>query len=518
MRPLTVSALVLALICLGATATEAATELRSVIFSDLRGLTPGGSPDVSTGTVLQNIYEGLVAWRSDGTVAPMLAKTIDVSPDGLTYTFTLRDGVKFHNGAPLTSREVVWTWNRFLDSKLNWPCRANFDGERQIHILSVEAKDERTVVFRLERPTGAFLTTMARSDCDSAGIAHPNSVNAEGVFTQAIGTGPFRLEEWKKGQYVELERFADYSSRDEPADGLAGGKKALVDKIRLLLIPDRSNAKMALQSGAIDIYWDMPADFVKDLAATPGVKVTIAPVAATDNIVMETTDAALIDPRVRRGIAAALDTGSLREALTEGLAKGGGALITSTSAYYGPVERVAAAYDPDAAKRLLVEGGYKGEKIAITTNAQYGQMHDTAVLAQAMLQAAGVNAEVDVVDFAKQFERYYKGSYQLMVWDTTPYLDPIFIFDRFIGDKSKQPEKVWDDPKAIDLVRQLFAVSDPTARQPIFDALHRLLMADAPLVPWCFRAAPIGLRSNVEGFEAWPGEKPRFWGVSLKAQ
>jgi peptide/nickel transport system substrate-binding protein len=486
---------------------HAETTLRTLIYSDLRGLIPGASPDVSTGTVLQNIYEGLVAWRSDGAVAPMLAKSIDVSPDGLVYTFTLRDGVRFHNGAPLTSREVVWTWRRFLDPAQKWPCRANFDGERQIHIVSVEAKDDMTVVFRLEKPAGALLTTMARSDCDSTGIAHPDSVDASGAFTRAIGTGPFRLAEWKKGEYVELERFADYASRAEPSKGLAGGKKALVDKLRFLIIPDQSSAKLALQSGAIDVYWDMPPDFARDLAGDANVKIALAPVAATNNIVMETTDPVLKDARVRQAISAALDTAAMRDALTAGFGKAGGSLITPTSAYYGQVERAGAIYDPEAAKRLLAEGGYKDEKIAITTNGQYGRMRDTAVLAQAMLQAVGVNAEVDVVDFAKQFDRYYKGAYQLMVWDTTPYLDPIFIFDRFIGDKAKQPEKIWDDPEAIALLQQLFDAPDPARRQPLFDALQRLCLADAPLVAWNFRITPTGLRSNVEGYEAWSGEK-----------
>jgi len=133
-----------------------------------------------------------------------------------------------------------------------------------------------------------------------------------------------------------------------------------------------------------------------------------------------------------------------------------------------------------------------------------------------MLQAVGVNAEVEVVDFAKQFERYYKGTFQLMIWNTTPYLDPIFIFDRFIGDKARQPDKLWDDPKAIDLLKQLDDAPDSAHRQPIFDALHRLYLADAPLVAWTFRVAPTGLRSAVEDYDAWPGGKPRFWNVSLR--
>ena len=88
-----------------------------MVTTDIRGLMPGISPDDNTGLVLQNIYEGLVAWRADGTVAPMLAKEITTSEDKRTYTFTLRDGVTFHNGAPLTSSEVSWTWARFLDPK-----------------------------------------------------------------------------------------------------------------------------------------------------------------------------------------------------------------------------------------------------------------------------------------------------------------------------------------------------------------------------------------------------------------
>jgi len=105
------------------------------LATDIRGLMPGISPDDSTGTVLQQVYEGLVAWRADGTVAPMLAKEIAISEDGRSYTFTLRDGVTFHNGAPLTSSEVAWTWARFLDPKAGRPCRANFDGSRQIKIV-----------------------------------------------------------------------------------------------------------------------------------------------------------------------------------------------------------------------------------------------------------------------------------------------------------------------------------------------------------------------------------------------
>ncbi|MFX5634122.1 ABC transporter substrate-binding protein, partial [Acinetobacter baumannii] len=89
----------------------------------------------------------------------------------------------------------------------------------------IEALDERRVAFHLAEPSGVFLSMMARSDCDSTGIAHPDSVDAEGRWVKAIGTGPFSLEEWRKGQYVQLARFAAYASRSEQTDGLSGAKR-----------------------------------------------------------------------------------------------------------------------------------------------------------------------------------------------------------------------------------------------------------------------------------------------------
>ena len=143
----------------------------------------------------------------------MLAKEIATSADGRTYTFTLRDGVTLHNGAPLTSAEVVWSWQRFLDPKSGWPCRANFDGTRQIKVVAVEASTPTQIMFRLAEPSGAFLSMLARSDCDSTGIAHPDSVGPDGTWKAAIGTGPFKLADWRRGQYVELTRHDAYVPR-----------------------------------------------------------------------------------------------------------------------------------------------------------------------------------------------------------------------------------------------------------------------------------------------------------------
>ncbi|QRM34278.1 ABC transporter substrate-binding protein [Microvirga sp. VF16] len=506
------ASMVFALSAGAATAQERV--LRTILASDIRGTMPGKSPDVSTGTVLQNIYEGLVAWKSDGTVAPMLAETIDVQDNGALYTFMLREGVKFHNGAPLTAKEVAWTWQQFLDPKSGWVCRGTFDGDN-IKIESVEAIGERKVAFKLAKPSGALLSAMARSDCDSTGIAHPDSMAADGSWTQAIGTGPYKLSQWRKGQFVELVRHQEYASRAEPTDGYAGAKDAKIDRVRLEIVPDPSSTKLAVLSGNIDLWADVDPSVYAEVKASVAVGTSVAQTAAVYTLPMQNKDPVLKDPRVRRAIAMAIDSQALSQALTAGTSEVNRSLVPVTSRHYGPAQKTGVGYDPEGARRLLTEAGYKGEKIVILTNKQFPIMGDTAIFVEAMLKAVGINAEVEVVEFATQFQRYYSGRYQMTVWNVAPYLDPMFLFDRFIGDKIKQADKVWDSPAAREKLTKLYAAATPEEKQRALDALQQQFVANMPLVVWANDTTIAAFTSRLKGYEAWAGTKPRFWNVGF---
>jgi peptide/nickel transport system substrate-binding protein len=493
---------------------RAESVLRTMITTDIRGLMPGNSPDDNTGTVLQNIYEGLVAWRADGTVAPMLAKDIETSADGRTYTFTLRDGVRFHNGAPLSSREVAWTWERFLDPKFGWPCRTNFDGTRQVKIVGIEAPSPAQVVFRLAEPSGAFLSMMARADCDGTGIAHPDSVGADGSWKGAIGTGPFKLAEWRRGQFIELARNENYAARSEDGSGLSGAKLAKVDRVRLSMIPDPAAAKAAMRSGDLDLWPAIDPKFAPELKAASLV-VAASPVASLNTVVMQTNDPLLKDRHLREAIAASLDYQSMSDTLTDGYAKPSTSLVPLSSRYFGEVEKSGRGHDLAHAKKLLADAGYKGQPIKITTNSRFAVMNDVAVLVQAMAQQAGINISVEVVEFATQLSRYAKGDYQLMVWNYTPYLDPVFGLDRFIGDKITQSDRVWSNPQAIALLAMLMDTASPEARQPLFDQLHGVFMEDTPMIVWSSGVNVSAYSKAVRGYAPWPGRKPRFWNVEV---
>src|SRR6188768_1269716 len=163
-----------------ACAAGAATSIRVAANSEIRSTNPGVNRDANTDTVMLHMVEGLVGYKEDGTPAPLLAQSVQVSKDGRTYTFKLRPGIKFHNGAPLTSADVVWSWKRYLDPATKWLCLSEFDGSQSLKVEAVEAKDPMTVVFRLNQARPLFLTQMASFQCGSGGILHKDSVNADG--------------------------------------------------------------------------------------------------------------------------------------------------------------------------------------------------------------------------------------------------------------------------------------------------------------------------------------------------
>jgi len=383
-----------------------------------------------------------------------------------------------------------------------------------VKIESVEAPDDKHVVFKLARPYGAFLSMMARGDCDGTGIAHPDSV-VNGAWTRPIGTGPFKWAEWKRGEYIELARFEDYKPRTEPADGYAGAKHPKVDRIRFLIVPDPSAARAAVLSGNIDIWHSMDPKFAKEMEAGGKIKIAGSPVASINTVVMQTNDALLKDKRIRQAINAAIDPQGLVEAVADGHARPTTSPVPVTSRYYGPVQKQGHAHDIPLARKLLAEAGYRGQPIKVTTNSRFAAMQDVAVILQAQGREAGINFEVEVVEFAAQLDRYLKGNYQMMVFNYAPQLDPLFVLDRFTGDKSKQADRVWGNPQASALLAQLAEAGTPAQRQGIFDQLHKLFIEDSPMVVWCTPTTLSAVSPRVKGYQAWAGRKPRLWNVEL---
>jgi len=490
--------------------------LRARIATDILSVDPGTLRDDNTDAVVLHMVEGLVASREDGSVGPMLAKQWTISPDGRTYTFQLRSGIQFHNGASLTAEDVHWSFNRYLDPTTHWRCRSEFGKDGITQINSIETPEPLTVVFKLSKPAPLFLKTLAKAECGSTGIMHPDSVGPDGKFRFPIGTGPFKFSEWRRNQYVELDRFPHYASLPGSRDGNAGGKHALVDKVRFLVIPDGSAARVALLRGSLDVLDALNANELSGVQGKPGINIQMSPAMDMYLVLLQTTDLLLQDARLRRAIALTIDRVGLTRVITMGTAKADISPIPNTSPYHGPAEARMPKPDLDEARRLVKESGYHGQPIKMITNHRYPQYFDVAVLVQAMALQAGINIELETMDWAGQLNRYTPGEYQAMAFSFSARLDPSFNFAVLIGDKTKEPRKVWDTPRSRELLRASMAEADPAKRQAIFDELEQLFEQQAPAVILYNSTRISALRSNVYGFKEWAANQQRFWDVGFK--
>jgi peptide/nickel transport system substrate-binding protein len=492
------------------------TVLRARIATDILSLDPGSLRDDNTDAVVLHIVEGLVASREDGSVAPMLAKQWTVSPDGKTYTFQLRSGIVFHNGAPLTAEEVRWSLNRYLEPATHWRCRSEFSKEGITQISSISTPNALTVVIELSKPAPLFLKTLAKAECGSTGIMHHDSVGPDGKFRYPIGTGPFQFGVWQRNQYVELDRFPHYASLPGPRDGNAGGKHALVDKVRFLVIPDGSAARVALLRGSLDVLDALNANELAGVQGKAGIEIAMSQAMDFYLLMLQPADPLLKDARLRRAIALTIDRVGLTRVVTMGTAKANLSPIPNVSPFHGPVESRLPKPDIEEARRLVKESGYRGQPIQLITNRRYPQQFDIAVLVQAMALQAGIHMEIETLDWAGQLDRYFPGAYQAMAFSFSARLDPSFNFAVLIGDRTKEPRKVWDTARSRELLRESMEEADPAKRQLIFDELQRLFEQDAPAVILYNSTRISAMRSNVYGFKEWAANQQRYWDVGFK--
>jgi peptide/nickel transport system substrate-binding protein len=447
----------------------------------------------------------------------LLAKTVTTSADGLTYTFKLRDDVSFHNGAKLTSADVLWSWKRYMDPKTEWRCLAEFDGRNDLKVLSAEAPDAGTFVMRINHRSALFLDTLARTDCAMTGILNKASVKADGSWDRPIGTGPYMFADWKRGRSVTLSRFAAYKSpAGTKPDGYTGLKAPNVDEVELQVIPDPATVKLAVSSKAVDIAQMLSSD-AAETQSIPAL-VTLPQADSSKNVLLfQTKDPLLADPKLRRAIAAGLDYKQLVEIASEGLSKPNNSAVFERSVYADDVQRKGFKTDLNAARALLKESAYRGQTLKLIANKRSPMpSFQVALVSQAMLQAVGIKVEIEVLEWATQLDRYNAGNYQMMSFSYSGRLDPALSYEQFSGDKTKQPRKVWDNPGALALIDRAKEVDDPAERRKIFDRLHEMVLVDVPLITLYNGLTVWVYGKRITGFSPWEG-KPRLWAMRAGA-
>ena len=526
------SAITIALVAsLWAGVTTASGQLLRVgITSGIAAAEPANKHDETTAAFLHQFLESLVAYREDMTVGPLLAQRIDVSNDGKAYTFTLREGLQFHNAAPVTSAEVRWSWERYLTRDWGTGCRGMFDGSgpaylRPSHVLKIETPDIRTVVFHLNSPNGLFLHQMASHYCIT-GILHPQSANADGSMGRPIATGPFRVESWEKGGGAVLTRFAGYRPRSDPMSGLTGAKLAQVEAVHFLAIQGRSEARQALLDHRVDVLLDLSMRDYDALQGHGEIELLAQERLAWHQLLIQTrTDPLLRDKRIRQAIAHAIDSAEVARLLTRGLAQPNPSAVGHGSPYHTAVQDSSLSFDLSKSRALLRDAGYSGERIVIHASKDPHPVYyeskapiyyETAVVVAQMLRAAGINAVVEEVSWQHQDDLYNENRYQLMPMIYSMRTDPALMYSAYIGQKTDHGWYQWEDPEADLWTARAAQISDHAKRQALFDRIHAKMIDDVPSVGLFNSLRIDAVSSRVDGYRTFAMAIPRFWGVSIR--
>jgi peptide/nickel transport system substrate-binding protein len=491
-----------------------AETLNVQLASDIRSSRPGVNRDSLSDMVVLNVAEGLFAIGERGDIVPMLAESWTVSGDGTVYTFTLREGRVFHNGAPVTAERVKQSWEAMLAAP-DFNCAGFFDGSRGAAILSIKAPDAQTVEITLEQPDAMFLKNAAQSQCGGMAVTHPDSFAADGSWDRPVGTGPFIFAEWRRGQNVKLEKFADYQPLEGQINGFAGHKEALVDTVNLVVTPDRATAVAALRGGDLDVVPYLSTSEAAALKDEEGFEVKSAPHGGMITLLMQTEDPVLSSTEMRMAVAKALDIPQLVDVATNGLGTPNASLVPISSIYHSEVQERAITYAPDEVPALLEAAGYGGEELVIQTNRRNPINENVAVLAQAMLQVAGINARIEVLEWATQLDRFRSGGFQMSAFNYSNRDDPVLAYSAVVDSKENRGSAIWDDPRAIDLVAKTLQTPDGEARQALFDELHTLYLEQMPFVMLANNLNVSVNAAYVQGYSTWNGFA-RLWGVSVE--
>lgn len=456
------------------------------------GLDPHITSARSSIQILENVLDTLVTLDAEQNVVPSLAESWEVSDDGLTWTFELREGVMFSNGRPMTAEDVVYTFERMLDPET---------GSGQAYLLAgvtdISAPDERTVVITLESPNPALLSKLGGSK--SVGIIARESVEDGTINTQPIGTGPFKITDFQPGVRVMLERNEHYWQEGLP----------YLDAVEVRIIPDESVRRSALVSGDVDWAISVPAQSVDELKARDDVVVDEVPAGAYWYIGVNTEREPLDDERVRQAISYAINRDNVAAAAAFGNAEPTQDPIPSSSVWnygYAPYEQ-----NLDRARELLAEAGVsEGFELEIMPTTQYEESIRVAQVLQAELAQVGINATIRTLEWAEWLEEEGSGNYDTYICSWNGNVDP----DDFFYAQHKTGEVFnftgYSNPTVDELLEEGRQTSDPEERRGIYEQINRTVVDDAPYI-YLYNPLEINVyRPYVEGYEARADQAIRF--------
>ena len=424
-----------------------------------------------------SIYDQLIRVAPDGiSLMPSLAERWDISDDGLTYTFSLRPNVLFSDGTPMTSDDVLYSWVRAAnDPGQNWTftltaLQRDADGQVQ----GITAPDDATIVVELAQPWSPFLSDVAMFNLSVISRAFAEG-NEERLATECMGTGPFALGEWRKGEVLTLVKNQNYWEEGLP----------LLDGVEVRLVPDDNARILQLQGGEIDGMMDVPWGRVPDLTLDPNLKLYQFPSTKTRYIALSVLEAPLDDVHARRALQYATD----RQTLVDVVLFGTGVPATSfmpQGALYWNDTLAGYPYDLAMAQEELAQSATpEGFAVELSTIAGFVDDEIMATALKDMWSQIGVEVTINPLETSVYNEAFSTGDFQSMsVYWTNDIIDP----DELVGfavlpDPVQAFHTGWENDEAIELTRQGAGEPDPEKRKEIYFRIQEIVSEESHLLP-----------------------------------
>jgi peptide/nickel transport system substrate-binding protein len=487
----------------GRAAAQSESVARVRIGSDFTGADPAKIFNIENQTVANHVYSGLVRYEYEkkGDIVADLAEKWEISPDGKTYTFALRRGVKFHKGhGELTSDDVKFSLDRVLDPKT----ASRYRGELAL-LEAVEAPSPYVVRLHLKSRAPGFLHKITAFN--QGWIVSRKAMEKVGdqYATAPIGTGPFVFESWQPKSQVVLLANKEYF-RPVPR----------IDRAIFRLIQEETTAEIALQRGEIDIFYALQnAEVIGRLSKAPGIAVQRRTANHTINVVLNTTYEPLSKPPVRRAVAHALNLKALREVFFGGLKDAPNWILTPSFPECAADLREW-PHDPEQAKALLREAGYPGGFKFTITSLVLQPYDKIAVVLADDLRKVGIDSSVQILERAAYLEARGKGTPQACITGVTGPADPDKPLISLLHSSAFPPGLNTSRYKdADDLLNQVQGEADGAKRGALYRRIQEKVREDLPVVPLYNDVLFAASRSSVQGFAPDPQFTMSLYGVTV---
>jgi peptide/nickel transport system substrate-binding protein len=469
-----------------ATPKEGGT-LISAQATEATGLDPQLVPALSRSRRSPLMYSQLVRFDPDMNPRPELAESWQTSADGLTWTFKLREGVKFHDGQELTSADVKFTFDRLFERS---PGKSDF-----IAVDKVEPAGKHAVKFITKEPFAGLLAALGGFwgfIISEAGVKKHGDLNKA-----AVGTGPFMLEDWKVEQQMVLKRHKGYFKKGQPH----------VDELLVRVIPDEANIVAALRTGQIHhafIEDNKNYNLLKDEKGLTGYRSSRL---GYDYLNINATRGPLKDVRVRQAISWAVDRSQVMRVAASGFGRLTPPATAPMKQWQLPDEQWMRYYKPDVekAKKLMAEAGQaKGFSVKLCVIPTFPTMVSGAPVIAAQLKRIGINAEIENVEYAVWIKRWIAKDFDMTMNTTPGYADPDTAFFRALHSTKGQNWNSWSVPELDALLEEGRRTLDQKKRKEIYDRVQVMILEQVPHL-WLFSADTIDFtQTAVKGFRQHP--------------